>query len=110
MKIDFNKLLDRLDFYIVKSELWQKGFEDLSHIISPSSYPPIIEDSMVEAFIEGIAEIIPQLKEDLEYYAYEAPTMKTAIIEYKGKKYDAKKRKEFVKYLELIINKHEKGC
>ena len=103
MKIDFNKLLDRLDFYITKSELWQKGFDDLSNIISPSSYAPIIEDCMIMAFIDGVASRSPELKEDLEYYAYEVPTMKTAMIEYKGKKYDAKKRKEFVKYLGLIV-------
>ena len=108
MKIDFNKLLDQLDIEIAKSNKWQEAFDNLSKVIIPSSYAPIIENGYPQSFIDGVASRSPELKEDLEYYTYEVPTMKTAIIEYKGKKYDAKKRKQFVKYLELIIKEHGK--
>jgi len=106
MKIDFNEILNLLDKYMAMSEKWQDAFDDLNKIISPTSYCPIIEDSYVEAFISGVVCLIPELKAELEYYAWEVRNTDSAITEYKGKKYNAKKRKEFVKYLKIITKKN----
>ncbi len=97
--MDFNKLLDRLDFWISESDKWQKAVDEFCKIIAPASYSPIVEERYVEAFINGVCSLQPELKEDLEYYAYEAKGMEKATILYQEKEYDACKREEFVNYL-----------
>ena len=102
MKIDFNKLLDELDHWIAESDKWQDAFDELNKVIAPSCHAPIIEDRYVGAFMDGLTIMHPELKEELEYYIYETPFLKEAKITYKGVNYNAKKRDEFVKYIETI--------
>ena len=103
MAYNLNAILDRLDYWLAYERKWQETFTALHEVVSPSSYPPIVECNFAEAFIDGVALAIPTLKEELEYYAYEMPKNGAATIIYDEKTYNAKNRKEFVEYLGELL-------
>lgn len=92
-------ILGRLDFWTKESEKWQSAMDNFCKTIAPSSYSPIIEDSFSQAFIDGVCLVCPELKEDLEYYAYELPGMDTADGKIKGKTYNLKNKDEYVQFV-----------
>jgi hypothetical protein len=106
--LDFNEILDRIDYWLDKEKKWDGAFKQLTDVIAPSSYGLIVETDFAEAFIDGIISVRDWLKEDLSYYAYEMPYMDgSAKILYQGKEYDAKKRDEFVEYLKMLEKDNE---
>ena len=102
-KEQLHHILDRLDFWMAQSKKWQEAVNQLCKTISPSSFSPIVEDSFVQSFIDGVSQNNKELKEDLEYYAYELSTMDSAQGECKGQKYNLKNREEFVEFIVCSI-------
>jgi hypothetical protein len=96
---ELSNILDGLDFWIGIAEGWQKVFNELNEVIAPTSYKPIIVDTYVQAFIDGVCLTEPDLREDLAYYSYELPGMKESIATDRlGKEYNLKNRKDFIKF------------
>jgi len=107
VSLDFNKILDRIDYWQDKGNKWDIAFKQLSEAIAPSCYPLVIDSDFAEAFVDGLSEVHPELKGDLMYYLYEVPNVKGHVnIVYKGKTYNVKKRDRFIKYLELLVEEN----
>lgn len=94
-----HNILDRLDYWIKESDKWQKATDDYVKVIAPSSYMPIIEDRYVQAFIDGVCQLKPELKEDLEYYTYDVSRMKKCIGTIRYKVYNLKNKDEYVQFV-----------
>lgn len=87
--------LDKLD------DTEQELFDKLFDFLAPSSFPPIIDSKRVESFVSGVEVSFPGIREDIEYYLYEVPSMKSnkVICEKDGKKYNAKKVDEYAQFI-----------
>jgi len=109
-KIDFKRVLRRIDFWKRQEDILQKAMDKFTQAISPSSHPPIIEmNRIVDAFIEGISNGDKAMKIWLEYYAWEVDdksewecSQKTGkgIIKCKN----ASDKKLFGKFLNQLFN------
>jgi hypothetical protein len=77
------------------------ALDEYFKIVYPGSYPPIIEHTLEESFINGVCTIFPELRRDLEYFAWEAPSFKEhAICRLEtGEKFDAKKIDEYAQFI-----------
>lgn len=97
--MNYKKILERLNFWHSIDKKNQKAFDNFIKVFAPDSYEPILENTCVDSYLDAFDK---QIREELSYYIYDAKNMKgKAIITTKeGKKYDAKKDKEFIKYLE----------
>jgi hypothetical protein len=104
---DINELLDRLDYWAAKEKKWDNAFEKLSEAIS-SAYSAIVLDSnFAEAFIDGVCQTHPEIRDCLLFYVYDLPNMAKAEVTYNCQKYNAKNRKEFVTYLKRVMTSDE---
>lgn len=92
-------ILDRLDYWLEIDRKTQKAMDDYCSVVAPSSYSPILERSAAIGFIEGVVECLPEIKEELSYYAYELPSMKTATGTIGKKKFNLKNRDEYIDFI-----------
>ncbi len=104
-KPQLHNILDRLDFWIKESIKLQKAMAELIKVMVPTYFSPIIEDDCIQGFIEGVCIVEPKLKDGLEYYAYELPTMETAEGKIGKKTYNLKNKDEYVQFM-LDNNPH----
>lgn len=95
---NWKNILSRLKYWREKEKRWQKAVNEFCKVIAHTSYAPFIETEFVEAYINGVAEGNHSLSHDLEYYIYEAPDMKSAIVSIEGKSWNMKKDDEAIEY------------
>lgn len=88
--------LDKLD------EKEQALFDKLVEFMAPSSYAPILESRRVGSFISGVEMAFPDIRDDIEYFLYDVPGMKSVKIICEtadGKKYNAKNIDEYAQFM-----------
>jgi len=102
-KETLNRILNRIDELLLRDDKQQKAMEVFTEAFACDSYAPILEDNPITYYIEGITEFEPDLKDDLEYYAWEIPTMQdpNGSIQTDGKikKYNFNNRAEFIDFV-----------
>ena len=100
-------ILKRLKEWRKMDESLQESYNKFNEVFAPNSYSPIIEVGGVDAFIEGVCMVYPELGEDLSYFIYDAQNMDSPICTVNGKKYNAKDIGEFTDFI-MTINQYEK--
>jgi len=70
--MDFSIILDRLDFWKRQERKMQDAMANFVEAVASGSHTPVLDVSLVDAFIEGIGANSPLLRSWLEYYAWEA--------------------------------------
>lgn len=98
-KEKIKNILDKLDFWMNEDKKLQNALGVWMKAMAPSSYVPIIETSLVQSFLSAISSATPDLKDDLEYYAYELSGMEKSEGLRNGKKYDLKNREEYIDFI-----------
>jgi len=91
--MNYKKILKEIDRCVKIDDNFQNAFNEFFGKISPD-FPPYVEISHTQSFIDGISMINPELKEDLECYAFEMG--ENGFIDHKEIKYY---RKDYDKYL-----------
>ena len=91
----WKEIISKLDSYRKLDDNVQDKYEELFKVIANNSYAPYIENTLASAYMEGVAGGNEELKEWLEYYAYE-PGMVTSK---EGKEYDFKKKGKAIDFL-----------
>ena len=98
--MDYKKLIDKLEELHRSDELIDDKLGAFCNAISSDIYNMFCSQNQAEAFLSAIKIINPEIEDWLSYYLYEAKNMEKAIMETKdGKKYNAKDKKEFIKFL-----------
>lgn len=100
-KHELKKILNRLDFFIKLDRKIQNAYDSWNKVIASGSHTPIIERGSTDGFIEGVCSSSQTawLKEHLSYYTYELPGMKQSTGQIKNKKYNLKKRSEYINFV-----------
>lgn len=105
-KSQIKKILQEIRRASGEEEKTNEAYHNLFSIIAPSSYPPIIEQGKTDAYINGVSTLVPEIKDDLEYFAYEAPLIKKATcVDSDGKEYDANNIDEYADFVYNYIEK-----
>jgi len=98
-KIDWDHIINRLDFWKAQDDKFQKLFDDYCRGIAPDSHSPIINCAYVYAFLDVFCGKNKELKDILSYYLYEAPSLDGhANVTHDNIEYDFKNREEVIKY------------
>ena len=102
---NYKKILERLEYWKSFDDKQQKAMDVFCKCFSPDCYPMIINQPFAAVYIEGVSEGNKELEDYLGYYIWEAAGMKgkATITTKEGKKYNAKNKKEFIKFLENEI-------
>lgn len=101
-KEKIKNILSKLDFWLNEDRKLQEALGLWTKSLAPSSFVPIIEPTLTRSFIDGVSQIIPELGTELEYYAYELPTMGKAEGIINGKKYNLKNQDDYIDF--ILIN------
>lgn len=97
---NWEKRLERLDYWLEQDKKLQTANNNWCKVLFPDSFPPIFARSLAKAYINGLANGDKELKEWLEYIAYEVPMIKDYcdVKDVKGRKYNFKNRKEQIQF------------
>lgn len=103
MKTNFNKILERLDYWKAVETKMQEAMTTFFETLAPDSYPPRLGVDLVHGFIDGAARGNDELEDWLEYYAYEAKenfTCKQGEVECNN----AADPEQFAEFLDKVYN------
>ena len=94
------QMLKKIREYQEKEEKLQNAMDNFSKLFAPSSYEPVLELGITQAYIAGIARNSPQIIDWLTYWAYEVPNLKGTIakVQSNGKTYNFKNEKSVIKF------------
>jgi len=94
------RILKRIDHWKRHADAQQEAMDMFVKVLAPNSYSPIIEHNGLDGFIDGVSFNNEDMKEPLEYYAFELPGMDEASgTDKNGKEYDLKNKDEFVEFI-----------
>jgi hypothetical protein len=104
--MNYNLILKDIKKLRKKENEIQDAMDSFCKVLAPNEYAPIIEQGLVQAYIDGVSNGNAELKDWLEYYAYEIPLGKSpmTVTGNDGTKYDFKKDKDVVAFLENNFN------
>jgi hypothetical protein len=94
------EMLKKIKEYQEKENKLQNAMDSFSKVFAPSSYEPVLELGITQAYIAGIARNNKQVIDLLEYFTYEAPNLKGTIAQVtaNGKTYNFKNEKSVIKF------------
>lgn len=83
-----------------KDDKRQKAFDCIGEVFSPDCYPLIINETLAQAYIEGLAQDNKEIKDWLEYIAYEVSQTTYKVWDKDKIEYDFRKLKDIVAFFE----------
>jgi hypothetical protein len=98
--MNWKNKIEKLMEWKEKDDKRQKAFDCLGEVFSPDCYPLIINETLSQAYIEGIAQENKQIKDWLEYIVYEVDKTAYEVIDEDKVKYDFRKLKDVVSFFE----------
>lgn len=109
MKYNFEKILDRIDYWRERDEELQKATDQFCRVIAPDCYAPILSVEIVKGYIEGVAQEDNLLMGWLEHYAWDIGAGKEFPCSQKvnGRVIECENagdKKLFAKFLNQIFN------
>lgn len=101
----FSMVLKQLELWLAEDKKINQALFNFSKSIASSSHPLVSDISMTIAFISGVCLETPWIKDDLEYFAFELPSMITAIGTFNGKEYNLK---NLTQYIDFVFDRRTK--
>lgn len=99
--MNWKHILNRIDYWKKQDEKWQQAMEQFCKVVAPKEYAPILNPKYIEGFIEGVSGENKELKDWLEYYAYEVPGMDQAKVTDKdGRGYNFCDKDDTIRFFE----------
>ena len=100
-KEQFLDILDYCEELYIEDEKKQEAFDTYIESISDKSYSPVL-DSKLHVAIELVWIFSQDLKEEFNYYFWEAKEMTSAECTHKDKEYNLKDKNEFIRWIDDI--------
>ena len=97
-------LIKRLKQFNQKHEELRVTFEVFVNSIAPTGYPPVIENTIIDGYLEAIKILSPEIAEEFNYFLYDKP-ITGGYIEREGKKYILNNFNDLEKYLIEVYGK-----
>lgn len=95
VKSILNRLYSRQEI----SDKHQEAMDNLTETFASNSYNLILEDTPLSAYIDGVGLFNQELKEWLEYIAYEVDEEKDWEVKSGGNKYNFRHKEDRIKFL-----------
>jgi hypothetical protein len=92
--------IEKLMEWKEKDNKRQKALDCFGEVFSPDCYPLIINETLVQAYIEGIAQDNKEIKDWLEYLVYEVSQTTYQVWDKDKVEYDFRKLKDIVSFFE----------
>lgn len=92
--------IEKLMEWKEKDEKRQKALDCFCEVFGPDCYPLIINETLTQAYIEGVSEGNKEIKNWLEYIVYEVDNRVYEVRDKDNVKYDFRKLKDIVSFFE----------